>query len=692
MLHARRPRRLAGPAFIFAAWALWLSFPYLAFGPASYVKVHDCGDSLLPALLSVARGGESWWFASGVCGADRLASALAGHLDLPLFLLLPGWLAYGLLIWTMRFLAGWSAFRLLADDLRLDPFPSFCGGILYALFPQSALNYSWNGFNIGEGPLLAAVPFCLWILHRADRLRPLAGAACAAGLGALCALASSYALTVFSLPCVFLWCVFVAPLRRPNRLRLPTAFSLGWIAGASPFLWAGLLNAPLSHRAAWPVFRPLPGGGRIRPAFAYGLLRDNAAPLAVAAIAAVRARDRRLTVPVVYVLAVLLLVLVYRMVRAALLPYLAFLSGFQFDRLYLLIPFFAMVGGSAGLHLIGCGDALPGARRGFHPLLRRLPVFLFAALVVAQSASICRGVLRERRRGSTFAALYLRPEIRRLAERRDAGDPFRIATVGNSLFHPSCAWAYGLESADGYLTLYPKRYHDFWGQVIAPLAGADESRRIYFHTWGSRAYLFNPTGGFPAGGTVPFRHYYDLDLLSLANVRYVISPIALQDDDLVPLPRNVEDGAPLRVYENRLALPRFFLARNVKVCGGTEDLLRAVREAGREKLATTAFVERGACPGLPEAGGGGVEVRRYSADRIDLHTTAAAPSLLVILNSFSPFWTARVDGVPAPVVPVDHAFQGVVVGAGTREVTLDYSPSYAHLSRRCVARLRGTPR
>lgn len=59
MLHARRPRRLAGPAFIFAAWALWLSFPYLAFGPASYVKVHDCGDSLLPALLSVARGGES---------------------------------------------------------------------------------------------------------------------------------------------------------------------------------------------------------------------------------------------------------------------------------------------------------------------------------------------------------------------------------------------------------------------------------------------------------------------------------------------------------------------------------------------------------------------------------------------------------------------------------------------------------
>jgi hypothetical protein len=98
MLQARHPRRLAGPALVFAAWALWLSFPYLAFGPASYVKVHDCGDSLLPARISAARDGFSWWYAHGVCGADSLAAALIGHLDDPLFLVLPGWLAYGLLM------------------------------------------------------------------------------------------------------------------------------------------------------------------------------------------------------------------------------------------------------------------------------------------------------------------------------------------------------------------------------------------------------------------------------------------------------------------------------------------------------------------------------------------------------------------------------------------------------------------
>lgn len=686
MLQARHPRRLAGPALVFAAWALWLSFPYLAFGPASYVKVHDCGDSLLPARISAARDGFSWWYAHGVCGADSLAAALIGHLDDPLFLVLPGWLAYGLLMWAVRFLAGWSAFRLLRDDLRLDPLPSFCGGILYALFPQTAYNYHWNGFSLVEGPFLAVIPLSLWALHRADRLRPLAGTACAAGLGVLYALSSSYALTAFFLPGVFLWCLCVAPLSPGNRWRLPAAFALGWLVGASPFIWAGLLNAPLSHRAAWPAFRPIPGGGRDRSAFALGLLRDNAAPLAVAIIAAVRARDRRLAVPAGFVIFSVLFILVYRSIRALLLPHLGFLSGVQFDRLYLLIPFFSAVAGSAGLHLIGRGEA------GLPPLLRRVAAFLLAGLVVAQSASICRGVLRERRAGSTFAALYLRPEIRRLAQARGARAPFRVATVAGSLFHPSCAWAYGLESADGYLTLYPKRYHDFWGQVIAPLADSDEARRDYFHSWGSRAYLFDPTGGFPAGGTVPFRDYYDLDLLSLANVRYVISPVAIEDDDLVPLPRDVEDGTPLRVYENRLALPRFFLARNVEVCGGSEDLLRAVREAGRDTLVSTAFVERGACPGLMGGGGGEVEVLRCVADRIDLRTTAGAPSLLVILNCFSPFWTARVDGAPARVIPVDHAFQGVAVGAGTHEVTLEYAPPYARPWRLLLARLPGRER
>ncbi len=46
--------------------------------------------------------------------------------------------------------------------------------------------------------------------------------------------------------------------------------------------------------------------------------------------------------------------------------------------------------------------------------------------------------------------------------------------------------------------------------------------------------------------------------------------------------------------------------------------------------------------------------------------------MLVVTNSYSPYWEARVDGKPQPVLPVDHAFQGVYLPAGTHVVELAY--------------------
>lgn len=88
-------------------------------------------------------------------------------------------------------------------------------------------------------------------------------------------------------------------------------------------------------------------------------------------------------------------------------------------------------------------------------------------------------------------------------------------------------------------------------------------------------------------------------------------------------------------------------------------------------------------------GGGKVSVIRYGADRIELGVKAEGASLLVAANSYNPFWRARVDGVEKPVIPVDHAFQGVFVGAGAREVVFEYSPPYARLCQGSLTRIGG---
>jgi hypothetical protein len=58
--------------------------------------------------------------------------------------------------------------------------------------------------------------------------------------------------------------------------------------------------------------------------------------------------------------------------------------------------------------------------------------------------------------------------------------------------------------------------------------------------------------------------------------------------------------------------------------------------------------------------------------RVDLRGTGAG--WVVVLESLMPGWKARLDGVPAPVVPAQAAFQAVRVPAGANELSLKYQP------------------
>jgi len=45
---------------------------------------------------------------------------------------------------------------------------------------------------------------------------------------------------------------------------------------------------------------------------------------------------------------------------------------------------------------------------------------------------------------------------------------------------------------DGYETIYPLRYHELFGGMIAPHLDLDPTIYRYFHAWGNRAYAFGP--------------------------------------------------------------------------------------------------------------------------------------------------------------------------------------------------------
>lgn len=693
------------PALIFLVWAVWLSAEYLIFGPYSYVRIPDNANINLPARLAFAGAVRAhdlgYWVPAYASGADRLSELMGCQLDSLLYIVLPGWLAHGLFMFLQRFLAGYFCFRLMRDQLRLGLLPSLYAGLAYTLLSHEVYGGPSDNFTLYDGLVLPGLPLILWFLGRLDeqRVRSFVFALFA---GMAFAFVGAFPIAGFAFPVIALWFTFVSPRRTVRFWGMLSIFCIGWLVGTSPYLWATGVNAINSHRSSGLQVSRLSN-----LLLAMMLLRDNAVALALGlcAFVATRGRERRVR-SLCFILSVAFSFLIasptlYRSIHGLL----GFVSGFNFDRFYIFIPFFCVAGAALGLDSIGRTSIVVNRKTPRTTPVKAQTLLAVAAIcvVASQSVAIKQETLWEMKSGSNFAAIFERPEVLNLRSTTLREPPFRVVTAGD---HPSYLWAYGLETADGFLPLYSKHYQEYWGEVLAPVLAATPG--LADVASGNVVQLFipeatrSPLFGLPAGDRIDFDANYTLNLLSLANVRFVLSPVPLRTDKLTLLPSKFRDsqvpwtqagrfsafvgmlrgappGPPIYVYENPNVVSRFFLAGKVKVLPNA-GTLEELRSSDVSVLSTTAFIEESDLPKDDLAGVGGnegkVSLLRYEADRIELSTDASASKILVVTNSYSRFWKANVDGRPVAIFPVDHAFQGVLLTAGRHQVALQYAPPY----------------
>jgi len=166
-------------------------------------------------------------------------------------------------------------------------------------------------------------------------------------------------------------------------------------------------------------------------------------------------------------------------------------------------------------------------------------------------------------------------------------------------------------------------------------------------------------------------------LVDLLGVAYVTGPprwaAALEGAGMIPL-RVASDGED-GLWRNPTALPRAFLVRRVRAVTDADAAFVAV-SASDFRPRDEAILEQALDVSLSGAGGAGDSARvvRRSAEELVVAVEAASPALLVVTETHYPGWTARVGDAPADIHPVDFAFRGVVVPAGTSEVTFTYAP------------------
>ena len=324
-------------------------------------------------------------------------------------------------MFAQRFIAGYFTFRLLKDRLGQASWHRCAPGVCMRLrtdrpstrpgpaslcttgSPLPAFRCSCGGSTTSAG----------WSFGR--RL------AVAAGLGLLLGFTSHYFFAVFVVAAVVLWLFVRRRTSAGGPMLVVILFALAWAVTEAPAVWGSLLNAAQSHRADWALQAmslgapPCPVSTRSCAAFCSTTSLWSRRALG---FAATRFRIAPFSFALGSSAAILLVVTRFRPLADRAPAHAGPLAGFQVDRFYLLAPFALIVSGALGLDALAAKlrARLPsdGGRRG-RMWAASLTLLVLLVLGPLASARVQVRILREMHAGSTFAAVFQRPELQRLA-------------------------------------------------------------------------------------------------------------------------------------------------------------------------------------------------------------------------------------------------------------------------------------
>lgn len=144
------------------------------------------------------------------------------------------------------------------------------------------------------------------------------------------------------------------------------------------------------------------------------------------------------------------------------------------------------------------------------------------------------------------------------------------------------------------------------------------------------------------------------------------------DEALVP--DQIVDG--IRVYEDKKAWPRVYLAKKVIVVPEGESALERIEAHNYDDVSKTAYIEAGSAPGMESkdmaTGESGIE--EYGLQRILCSADTEGPGFLVLADAYYPGWRAYVNGDETRIIRTNHGLRGVSLPGGEAKIEFIYKP------------------
>ena len=296
------------------------------------------------------------------------------------------------------------------------------------------------------------------------------------------------------------------------------------------------------------------------------------------------------------------------------------------------------------------------------------------------------------RRGN-YVSAYESEQLKKLKKSDDS--IYRVAVV-HGVIHPNMLNAYGFETAGGYSPMYPMSYNKFWDSVISPLKKTDHEMYKYFADWGSRYYLF--TGLKPSGKKyhkVNPDKFFKLDLLSLINVKYLVSHQPLVDNRLkllssgtnamalygfdklvLRLKENFYGRSSLFIYENLEYLDRFFVVDKVAFYKNDLEYKEFMQDSNTSTLKKTVLFRDSFRPIFEKINMNvrdhDLKIIQYAADKIALDVDVDSASILVVSNNYNNRWECFNNGEKTDILKAYGTFWGLLLKKNENQIECFY--------------------
>jgi hypothetical protein len=131
------------------------------------------------------------------------------------------------------------------------------------------------------------------------------------------------------------------------------------------------------------------------------------------------------------------------------------------------------------------------------------------------------------------------------------------------------------------------------------------------------------------------------------------------------------------IYETDDPLPHVFIAPAAQVMADNDLALRKLASGEIDPAQSVVVDHAVSCvPGTlgDAASEAQAQIVRYTPNVVEIATHSEQPGVLVLTDTYDPYWKVTIDGQPADLLRVDTALRGVCVAAGAHQVRFEYRP------------------